>query len=137
MSLEVQTRSDSFDGKYTGLNYFKSVKDAYGAYLQDKNIWKISFDEGKIARRWRPKTAEEKWNGFSETKMCSLNPKYKEAIEKKDTSMLFFVDQTMWVDYETEQRVRKEHGSDWENVVLSMCVRCVLTNDQFKKKYNI
>lgn len=42
--MAVQTRSDSTNGLYSGINYHDSLKDALQAWREDPTIWKISKD---------------------------------------------------------------------------------------------
>ena len=47
-SQNVQTRSDTPHSKYSGLCYFKTIKDAMNAAKEDFGIYKISFDYVRI-----------------------------------------------------------------------------------------
>ena len=53
--MEVQTRSDSHTGLYSGSNYFLSVKEAYKAHKMDKNISKLTFDDKEGNHRYKLK----------------------------------------------------------------------------------
>lgn len=59
---KVQTRSHKSHSKFSGINYFDDITSAHSAWVQDKSIWKISFEEGEISHRFRPKTKSEVWN---------------------------------------------------------------------------
>jgi hypothetical protein len=101
---EFQTRN--WAGK---LEFFSSLVDAVNAYKQDREIFKISFDD----MRWRVKHKQQKLgctafeNEKIEEHLCSLSPNY---AGEQDADALYFVWQDAYdVEKVTElKRLRRE-----------------------------
>lgn len=130
--MEVQTRSDSHRGKHPGCNYFSSVKEAYEAWKTDKNIWKISFDDKEGEHRYRPKLRSSLFNLKSEERMCQLSQTYKNATP----SALFWVDQLVMPVGEWDMRKVKT-DPEYGNLYMAACIKNVLSDEEFKQKYDI
>ena len=73
--MAVQTRSDKSDGLYSGLHFFNTVEEAYNAFLQDTNIWKISWDNNRFLSKFK----NEIWTSEIEQALCKMNNIYKHA----------------------------------------------------------
>jgi hypothetical protein len=135
MSLQVQTRSDSFGGPYPGTNTFKSIKDAYTAFEQDQNIWKVSWSDEKNRHRWITKTTIDIWGEAAEKKLCELSEEYASA-SKNNSKTLFWVDQTLLISHVEMKKIKAKYSKDVVGIMMmTKCIRAVLTDKQFQENY--
>ena len=113
--VEIQTRSESHRSKWNGIHIFDSVSKARNAYLEDKSIFKISFEgtNEKDRFRFRPKynNSKDKWNLESESRIMSLNSKYKNS----NGTDLFWVNQTICISQEKKLELFKKLGYSIED----------------------
>lgn len=125
--LEVQTRSN-----FTGIEYHHDVKSAYEFWLQDKYIWKISFDEDDISKRFRVKTKANRWNLHSERRIKDICPAYETA----GINDVFWIDQAMFPDdYDNWDLRKKRRDEDYDNQYMAACIREAHTDSEFKFLY--
>lgn len=82
--MEIQTRSDNPEGKYGGLHFFQSLKEAYAAAKVDSSIWKISYSDQKGRHRW---VREE--NGWSDEPMQITGSTVTASSQQKMTDEEF------------------------------------------------
>lgn len=123
----VQTRS-----KMNGIEQHENMKEAYERWLSDRYIWKISFDEDDINRRFRTKTKKDVWNPYSEEKISELCPQYTTA----NVDQIFWIDQAMFPDdYDDWDILKKRKDVDYENRFYAACIRLAFTDEQFRIFY--
>jgi len=130
--MEVQTRSDSHTGLYSGSNYFLSVKEAYKAHKMDKNISKLTFDDKEGNHRYKLKLKKSLYNQKSEERLYQLSNTYKNA---KSTD-LFWVDQSVMADGEWDYR-KIQQDEEYSNLHMAACIKNVFSDEEFRNKYNI
>ena len=83
--MSFQTRSD-----INGITHHNTLAHAYNAWLADKTIWKISYeDENGERHRMRPKYKKEMWSYESENEFVQFSKAYQKASDNE----LFWVDQ--------------------------------------------
>lgn len=118
MDNQVQTRSGT-----NGLQFFESVKNAYEAYLNDKSIWKISFEDEDGKHRWvKKKKSEDDGKFVDEKTLCNLSEDYANCTNDDET--IFWYDQ--YLDPIVDEVTFK---------VVEFPIKAVLTDEQFKSKY--
>jgi hypothetical protein len=116
-TIEIQTRSDAENTKWPGICIFFSIKEARAAYLEDKTIWKISWNKYRYVPKYN--NQEDKWSPLSEQKIASLNSKYSTA---SDTDLFWVYQHVILPDEKQEELVRaldygvgsKLFNKDWE-----------------------
>ncbi len=131
--MEVQTRSDS-NGKYSGLHFFDTVNASYNAWQEDKNIWKLSWEDAGGHHRFRPKLKGDDWNPKSEEKLNELSTLYKFALPDE----LFWIDQLLLPDnYDELFKLKAELSKEeYDNLYMVNCIKTVLSDQEFRLKYN-
>lgn len=142
--IEFQTRSNSSRGKYGGLNYFRSIDKAYGAWKEDPSIWKISWSDGEIDFRYLVKTKKKVWHQIEEDRILELYPRYScaskdqifwvyEKLEPQVSDILIkkkILGEISEEEYQKQKKIYKNKMRR-ENIVE------VLTDEEFRLKYKI
>lgn len=151
---EVQTRSDPIKGrrfgKYPGLFYWKTIKEAHDAYLADPGIWKISFtlktDTEPIDLQFIQKTVNlnDRFTKKEEEKLCELNEAYQREFLQIENStstnnnktrpysdMIFWIKKTIIPD--NWEKVRNISLSEEERSILwnTENIKAVYTDEEF------
>jgi hypothetical protein len=138
----IQTRSDSSRGKWMGTEMHESIKAAYRAWTEDKNIWKISFsssDNAENDTRYQciTHTKTETWSWSPETneKLKSLNPIYANA----SNNQLFWLIKTIMPSNLAELKQSLKDGmisdAEFEKGFDLGCYVGILTDEEFRNKY--
>jgi hypothetical protein len=127
--VSFATRSDR--GRFAGIHYFDTFKDAFNHAKKDSTVWKISWGDCTDRMRWviKYKSDDDKSPALVENKLESLNPAYKNAAWNDGT--VFWMHEDLIpvpVEYsrDTEENYQKYQAA---------CVMNILTESEFYERF--
>lgn len=130
-----QTRSES-----DHILYFTLFEDAFKASQLDPSIYKISLC-GPNPQRWVKKRDYELWSDISEKKMCRISKNYLNSQMGLQKTYIYWVHQTILpYNYERQwkHRMHLVTNDEWTgDQYYADCIKEVLTEEQFKKRFEI
>jgi hypothetical protein len=120
-----------------GVVIYKTFIDAYNASINDKSIWKLSFNVDRKEMRWRLKTKSDNW--LNENCITQLSEEYK--MEQNQDRVFWVLQITCDFEYLHELFAREKLNEITRKEIYKLLARanikCVLTTEEFVNKFKM